>query len=119
MQYFKNKVVTVLTHRSARDFPPNEVGSYQFAQHFTGHVEAADDYGLWLLDPAKGVRSYFLYSGLVGVCEEQVVAEDHPLVKQAAERAAKRPQQQDLGVSLQNLTAGGLGDAVKAMGGGR
>lgn len=117
MRYFEGKPVTVLTDPINRAFPASEVGEVQYNRHFTGVLEKADADGLWLLDPATKVRSYFLYRGIVGVCELSPVSEDDPVVRKAMERAAKKVKGADMGVPL-DMSMDQFSDTVSKMIGG-
>lgn len=119
MRYFEGKPVTVLTDPINRSFPTSELGEVQYNRHFTGVLEKADADGVWVFDPAKKVRSYFLYRGLVGVCELPAVSEDDPIVRKAMERAAKKVKGADMGVPL-DMSMDQFSDTVtKMMGGAR
>lgn len=115
--YFVGRVVTVLTQPVAREFPATEQGSYQHSQYFTGRVEHVDSTGLWLLDPGRKVRSYFQWQWIVGVCEEQEVGEDHPVVKKAVELQKQKRQPADPGLPVGGMSVSDLNAALNSLGG--
>lgn len=92
-EYFTNKIVTVLVTRTTLDFAGDDKSQYRHAQYFTGRLEKVDNFGIWLLDEKRNVRSCFLHSGIVGILEEQEVPPDHPLVKQALQKVEKQEEQ--------------------------
>ncbi|MFX8930037.1 hypothetical protein ABTN05_20170, partial [Acinetobacter baumannii] len=61
--YFLGKVVTVLTNASNVTYDiTNEKGAFLHYKTYGGICEGFDEYGVWLLDPADSVKSFFFFN---------------------------------------------------------
>lgn len=91
--YFLGKVVTILTNASNVTFDINQPkGAYLHYKTYGGVCEGFDEYGVWLMDPADGVKSFFFFHAVHGIIENPQKDEDDPVVKQALERVEQPAQ---------------------------
>lgn len=95
--YFLGKVVTVLTNASNVTYDiTNEKGAFLHYKTYGGICEGFDEYGVWLLDPADSVKSFFFFNAIHGIIENPQKDANDPLVRRALEQAEQREQQAKL-----------------------
>jgi hypothetical protein len=93
LQYFKNKVCTILTGPTTRFFDET-----QHTNVFVGFVEEIDSDGVWIIQLSTNRKSFFPMNALIGIIEEVVTPlteEESRLVRQQVEKRLpeKAPQQ--------------------------
>lgn len=92
--YFLGKIVMILTNPSTLSFNLEPQGIYQHFQHFGGMVEGFDEYGIWLRN--KETKSFFFFSQIIGIIEQQQISEDHPAMKKALEVIKEEEEEKEL-----------------------
>jgi len=96
LAYFIDKVVTILTVGTAKNFPSDEVGEFQHSQYFTGLVKDITNNQIWVEHLIHKTISVIFVPHVVGIFEEMPVSDDHPEAIKAknqdeARRKAKVP----------------------------
>lgn len=103
---FLGKICTVLTNSSV--LPVKD--AVQHSQYFTGEVQRIDRYGIWVKHITSGTMGFFAFP-IVGIVEEQVIAQDDPrhekLKEEVQKQKAGKPAFQKPGtfMSVEDLVA--------------
>ena len=75
LNYFKGKVCSVFTRSINRNFHQENPKTFlqQNVMYFVGVIEEVDDNGILMTQLQTGLKNYFFLSGLVAICEEEVL----------------------------------------------
>jgi len=73
MQYFIGKIVTVFTMPINRNFTEKVL-----VQYFMGEVQSVDNTGVLIKQLGVQRQSYFIWSNILGIVEEEVLHPDDP-----------------------------------------
>lgn len=92
-QNYVGKIATVLTIGIGKTLTDQ-----QFADFFTGRVDAIDEDGIYTTHALTGCKNFFAFPHVIGILEEQVITEDNPeyhnLVEEVKKKQEKRQAQQ-------------------------
>ena len=72
-EYFVGKVCTIFAGPINRNFDERQMVDY-----FVGIVQSIDEKGIWTTHPITKCRNYFLWTGIIGISEEQMLDPDNP-----------------------------------------
>jgi hypothetical protein len=86
---FVGKICTILTVGVNKGGFPDQ----QFAEFFTGIVEAIDQDGVFTKHHLTNCKNFYSMQYIVGIVEEQMITEDDPNYQQIIEEVKKAPQQ--------------------------
>ena len=83
MAYFVDKICTIFTVPTNRDFKNENPATYPqpVFHYFVGKILNVDDEGIMvqqLLNGNKKLKSYFLFAHIIGICEEEVLDPKKP-----------------------------------------
>lgn len=83
MAYFVDKICTIFTVPTNRDFKNENPATYPqpVFHYFVGKILNVDDEGIMvqqLLNGNKKLKSYFLFAHIIGICEEEVLDPNKP-----------------------------------------
>lgn len=79
LDYFTGKLCSILTlpvHTSM--FPDKDFQQKQNIGYFVGRIDQITPMGIWTTHPVTNNRNFFFREHVVGICEEQVIDENHP-----------------------------------------
>jgi len=124
LQYFVNKVCTILASPMNRDFKTENPENYpdQLYNYFTGVVENIDEYGIMLRRIlGKPLRTYIFIHNVVAIAEEEQLDPDNPedakVIEQIKQKQLEQSSkiQQQVGESEDLINPDGLDNAAKMM----
>lgn len=75
LKYFIGKPCSVFTHPTNRNFKeenPQEYNQMPYV-YFVGIIDEIDDKGLLMTQITTGLKSYFFFSGIIGIAEEHLL----------------------------------------------
>ena len=87
---FLNKVCTILTVGIGK----NNFQDHQFADFFTGIVEAIDEDGIYTRHHVTGCKNFYAMEYVVGILEEQVIDENSPQYEKIVEKIKTNSNEQ-------------------------
>ena len=87
-EQFAGKVCTILTSGIAK----NNFGDQQFADFFTGIVDSIEQDGIYTRHPLTGYKNFYVMSHVIGIIEEQFIAEDDPQYEKVIEEMKNSSQ---------------------------
>lgn len=88
---FVGKICTILTVGVNKGGFPDQ----QFAEYFTGIVEAIDQDGVFTRHHLTNCKNFYPLQYIVGIIEEQMITEDDPNYAQIIEEVKKAPPPQN------------------------
>jgi len=98
-EFFLGKVCTVITVGVNKGAFPDQ----QFAEFFTGIVEAIDKDGVFTKHHLTGCKNFYAMEYVVGIIEEQVITDDNPKYQEIVEEVKKLPKESKPSVVDMNL----------------
>jgi len=87
LDYFLGKVVTVLLRTAAR-YPQSDD---EFHKTYSGTVVSLTTLGLWIEAIQSNDRSFFFWTQVGGICQEEETTEDDPRIQAALQRKKAPP----------------------------
>ena len=106
LDYFKNKICTIFTSPTNRDFKSENPKTFPqpIFHYFVGRLTEVENKGVWIeqWNSKKKLKSFFFFDHIIGICEEEVLnpndPDDSKLIndyKKANEIAHKQEKQEE------------------------
>lgn len=82
LDYFKNKICTIFTTSTNRDFKSENPKTFPqpIFHYFVGRLIEVENKGVWIeqWNSKKKLRSFFFFDHIIGICEEEVLNPNDP-----------------------------------------
>lgn len=76
LEYFKNKVCTIITPAINRNFDENILIDY-----FVGRITKIDEAGVWYEHLQSKCLNFVFYNQLIGIAEEKIISNEDDITK--------------------------------------
>jgi hypothetical protein len=86
LKYFIGKICTILTQPIGIQF----TNAVEHSQYYTGTVEQIDDEGIWVRHPLTKAMSFYNWTSIMGIVEEQYVEPNDPLMEKIKEDISRK-----------------------------